>query len=87
MNKIKILIVDDYKENIQAFCNRMIDKINLKTIGYDKALGADYAYTYGLATIDYKADLRESFHYVFIWELQPDFSWNIINQIYTLSDR
>jgi len=36
------------KENIQAFNNRMIDKINLKTTGFDKALGADLAYTYGI---------------------------------------
>lgn len=75
------------KENIIAFNNRMIDKISLKTTSADKSLGGDLAYTYGLATIDYKADLRESFHYVFIWEIQPDFSWNIINQIYTLADR
>jgi len=27
---------------------------------------------YGVATIDYKTDLRESFHYVFIWERQSD---------------
>jgi ketosteroid isomerase-like protein len=75
------------KENIIAFNNRMIDKINLKTTSADKALGGDLAYTYGIATIDYKADLRESFHYIYIWERQPDFSWNIINQIYTLADR
>lgn len=75
------------KENIQAFCNRMIDKINLKTAGYDKALGADYAYTFGLATIDYKADLRESFNYIFIWERQSDGNWNIMNQIFTLAER
>ncbi len=75
------------KENIIAFNNRMIDKINLKTTSADKALGGDLAYTYGLATIDYKADLRETFHYIFIWERQADFSWNIINQIYTLAER
>lgn len=75
------------KENIIAFNNRMIDKISLKTTSADKALGGDFAYTYGIATIDYKADLRESFHYVFVWERQADFSWNIINQIYTLADR
>ena len=44
----------------------MIDKISLKTTSFDKTLGADFGYTYGVATIDYKADLRESFHYVFI---------------------
>lgn len=75
------------KENIQAFCNRVIDKINLKTTGFDKALGADLAYTYGLATIDYKADLRESFNYIFIWERQADGNWNIMNQIFTLAER
>lgn len=75
------------KENIQAFTNRMIDKISLKTSGFDKALGADLAYTYGIATIDYKADLRESFNYVFIWERQTDGNWNIMTQIYTLAER
>ncbi len=75
------------KENIIAFNNRMISKINLKTTSADKALGGDLAYTYGVATIDYTTDLRESFHYVFIWERQADFSWNIINQIYTLAER
>lgn len=75
------------KDKIQAFNNRMIDKISLKTTSADKALGGDLAYTYGVATIDYKTDLRESFHYVFIWERQADFSWNIISQIFTLAER
>lgn len=75
------------KEGIQAFNNRMIDKINLKTIAADKALGGDFAYSYGVATIDYKTDLRESFNYLYIWERQPDFSWNILVQIYTLAER
>ncbi len=75
------------KENIQAFNNRMIDKINLKTVMADKALGGDLAYSYGVATIDYKTELRESFNYVYIWERQADFSWNILVQIYTLAER
>ncbi|WP_113654307.1 nuclear transport factor 2 family protein [Pedobacter namyangjuensis] len=75
------------KENITAFNNRMIDKINLKTTAFDKALGADFAYTYGLATIDYKTDLRETFHYIFVWERQADGNWNIMSQIFTLAER
>lgn len=75
------------KDDILAFNNRVIDKINLKTTQADKALGGDFAYTYGVATIDYKADLRESFHYVFIWERQADANWNIIAQIFTLAER
>lgn len=75
------------KENIQAFNNRMIDKINLKTTAYDKALGGDLAYTFGVATIDYKTDLRETFHYIFIWERQADGNWNIMTQIFTLAER
>lgn len=75
------------KDNIQAFNNRMIDKISLKTTAADKALGGDLAYSYGIATIDYKTDLRESFNYLYIWERQPDFSWNILVQIYCLADR
>jgi len=75
------------KENIQAFTNRMIEKINLKTTSFDKALGADIGYTYGVATIDYKTDLRETFHYIYIWERQTDGNWNIMSQIYTLAER
>lgn len=75
------------KENIQAFNNRMIDKISLKTVSADKALGGDLAYSYGIATIDYKTDLRESFNYLYIWERQADFTWNILVQIYTLAER
>jgi ketosteroid isomerase-like protein len=75
------------KENIQAFNNRMIDKISLKTTSFDKTLGADFGYTYGVATIDYKTDLRESFHYIFIWERQSDGNWNIMTQIFTLAER
>lgn len=75
------------KDDILAFNNRVIDKINLKTTQADKALGGDFAYTYGLATIDYKTDLRESFNYVFIWERQPDANWNIIAQVFTVAER
>lgn len=75
------------REDILAFDNRVIDKINLKTSNAAKALGGDYAYTYGLATIDYKTDLRESFNYVFVWERQADANWNIIAQIFTLAER
>lgn len=75
------------KENILAFNNRMIDKINLKTTSADKALGGEFAYSYGVATIDYKTDLRESFNYLYIWERQADSNWNILVQIYTLAER
>lgn len=75
------------KDNIQAFCNRMIDKISLRTVSYDKALGGDLAYSFGLATIDYTTDLRESFNYIFIWERQTDGNWNIMSQIFTLAER
>lgn len=75
------------KGDILAFNNRMIDKINLKTTQADRALGGDFAYTYGVATIDYKTDLRESFHYLFIWERQKDGNWNIVAQIFAVAER
>lgn len=75
------------KDNIMAFYNSMVSKMTLKTTKAAKALGGDFAYTYGLATIDYKADLRESFNYVFIYERQPDHNWNLIMQAYTPADR
>lgn len=75
------------KTNILAFYNSMVGKISYKTTKADKALGGDFAYTYGVATIDYKADLRESFHYVNVYERQPDHNWNLIVQIYTPAER
>ncbi|MCX2573201.1 nuclear transport factor 2 family protein [Pedobacter sandarakinus] len=75
------------KGKIVAFYNSMVSKINLKTTGVDKALGSDLAYTYGIATIDYKADLRESFNYVFVYEKAADASWNLIVQAFVPADR
>lgn len=75
------------KNNILAFKAQMISQVNLKTTGASKANGGELAYTYGLATIDYKAELRETFHYVFIWERQADHSWDIIVQMFTPAER
>ncbi|MEQ7798746.1 nuclear transport factor 2 family protein [Pedobacter sp. ASV1-7] len=75
------------KDNILPFFNSMISKINLKTTKVDKADGGDLAYTYGIATVDYKADLRESFNYVFIYERQADHNWNIIVQVFSPAER
>jgi hypothetical protein len=75
------------KEKINAFYNQMVSKVSFKTTDAGKALGGDLAYTYGVATIDYKADLRESFNYVNIYELQPDHNWNLILQIYAPAER
>ena len=75
------------KGKVISFYNGMVSKINLKTTGVDKALGSDLAYTYGVATIDYRADLRESFNYVFIYEKAADSSWNLIVQAFVPADR
>jgi hypothetical protein len=75
------------KDNVVAFYNTMVSKMNLKTTKAVKALGGDLAYTYGIATIDYKTDLRESFNYVFVYERQPDFNWNLVLQIYNPAER
>ncbi|SDE32558.1 DUF4440 domain-containing protein [Pedobacter soli] len=75
------------KGKIVAFYNGMVSKINLKTTGVDKAIGSDLAYTYGVATIDYKADLRESFNYVFVYEKAADASWNLIVQAFVPAER
>lgn len=75
------------KDNALAFFNGMVKNINLKTTKAEKAAGGDLAYTYGVATIDYKADLRESFNYIFIYERQADFNWNLIVQAFTPAER
>lgn len=75
------------KDKAITFFNGMVSKVNLKTTKVVKADGGDLAYTYGVATIDYKADLRESFNYVFIYERQADHNWNIIVQAFTPAER
>nr|WP_162988701.1 DUF4440 domain-containing protein [Pedobacter schmidteae] len=75
------------KDKILPFFNGMVSKISLKTTKVNKADGGDFAYSYGVATIDYKADLRESFNYVFIYERQPDHNWNIIVQAFAPAER
>lgn len=75
------------KDKILPFFNGMVSKISLKTTKVNKADGGDFAYSYGVATIDYKADLRESFNYVFIYERQADHNWNIIVQAFAPAER
>ena len=75
------------KDKALAFFNSMISKVALKTTKIDKADGGDFAYSYGVAAVDYKADLRESFNYVFIYERQPDHNWNLISLVFTPADR
>nr|WP_068891416.1 DUF4440 domain-containing protein [Pedobacter panaciterrae] len=75
------------KDKAVAFLNSMMSKVSLKTTKVDKADGGDLAYTYGVAAVDYKADLRESFNYVFIYERQADFNWNLIAMVFTPADR
>lgn len=75
------------KDKIVAFYNSLVSKISFKTIQADRASGGDLAYTYGVATIDYRTDLRESFNYVFIYEREANHNWNLIQQIYTPAER
>lgn len=75
------------KDKILPFFNSMISKVSFKTTKVNKADGGDLAYTYGVATVDYKAELRESFNYVFIYERQADHNWNIIVQAFAPAER
>lgn len=75
------------KDKAVTFFNSMFAKVSLKKTKVVKADGGDLAYTYGVATIDYKADLRESFHYVFIYERQPDAMWNLISMVFSPAER
>ncbi|RYG44565.1 MAG: nuclear transport factor 2 family protein [Chitinophagaceae bacterium] len=75
------------KDKALAFFNSMFSKATLKTTKVDKADGGDLACTYGLAAMDYKADLRESFNYVFVYERQPDHNWNLIAMVFAPAER
>jgi uncharacterized protein DUF4440 len=75
------------KDKAIAFFNSMMSKVNLKTTRVNKADGGDFAYTYGVAAVDYKADLRESFNYVFVYERQADHNWNLIAMVFAPAER
>ncbi|TDQ07682.1 nuclear transport factor 2 family protein [Pedobacter metabolipauper] len=71
------------KDKALAFFNSMFAKVALKTTKVDRADGGDLACSYGVATVDYKADLRESFNYVFVYESQADHTWNLIAMVFS----
>lgn len=75
------------KDKAVAFFHSMFAKVSLKRTKVFKADGGDLAYTYGVATIDYKADLRESFNYVFVYERQPDAMWNLVSVVFAPAER
>ncbi|NQX42745.1 DUF4440 domain-containing protein [Pedobacter steynii] len=75
------------KDKALAFFNGMVKNMTLKTTKANKADGGDLAYTYGVATVDYRADLRESFNYLFIYERQADHNWNLIVQVFAPAER
>ncbi|MHA4893250.1 Cif family virulence factor [Pedobacter sp. PWIIR3] len=75
------------KDKAVSFVNSMFAKVSLKRTKVVKADGGDLAYTYGVAAIDYKADLRESFNYVFVYERQPDAMWNLIAMVFAPAER
>ncbi|RZK82120.1 MAG: nuclear transport factor 2 family protein [Pedobacter sp.] len=75
------------KDKAVAFFNSMFGKVTLKRTKVKKADGGDLAYTYGVTAIDYKADLRESFNYVFVYERQPDAMWNLIAMVFAPAER
>lgn len=75
------------KDKAVAFFNSMFAKVSLKRTKVVKADGGDLAYSYGVATIDYKADLRESFNYVFVYERQADAMWNLVSVVFATAER
>jgi len=75
------------KDKAVAFFNSMFAKVALKRTKVVKADGGDLAYSYGVATVDYKADLRESFNYAFVYERQPDAMWNLVAVVFAPAER
>lgn len=75
------------KDKAIAFFNSMLSKATLRTTKVDKSDGGDLAATYGIAALDYKADLRESFNYVFVYERQADHNWNLIAMVFAPAER
>lgn len=69
------------KDAVIAFWQNQNVKLSSKPVKADRAYSGELAFTYGNATIS-KAGDDKLYHYVRIWEMQSDFQWNVLLEIY-----
>ncbi|HCN84468.1 MAG TPA: hypothetical protein DIT07_12725, partial [Sphingobacteriaceae bacterium] len=74
------------KETIIDFWQNQNMKLSSQPVKADRAYSGELAFTYGDASINKNGD-NKLYHYVRIWEVQPDYQWNIILEIYVEASR
>ncbi len=69
------------KETIIEFWQNQKMKLSSNPVKADRTYSGELAFTYGDASIN-KNGNNKLYHYLRIWEVQPDYEWNIIMEIY-----
>jgi len=69
------------KKNIIAFAEKRHLAVKAETLVANRSYSGEMAYSYGEATV-VTADNQLNCHYVRIWQLQPDFKWKVVIEMY-----
>lgn len=66
------------KKSIMEFWKKQGYKALTYPIMADRSVSGEIAYTYGTSTI-----LAKKYNYIRVWEVQPNFKWNVIVEVFT----
>ncbi len=69
------------KAAVSAFWEKQGMQLSSQPVAADRSLSGELAFTYGDATISSNGKTK-TYHYVRIWEIQPEFKWGVILEIY-----
>lgn len=72
------------REKISAFWEKEGSRLTTEVISGGRAESGELAWTYGNATI-ITSGKAVPYHYLRVWELQPEFKWNVIAEVYTVN--
>ncbi len=70
------------KNSIKLFWEKQNVRFNSKPLRANRSFSGELAYTSGDATIEQNG-VKKLYHYVRIWEVQNEFKWNILIEVYT----
>ena len=66
------------KKTIMEFWKKQGYKALTYPIKADRSVSGEIAYTYGTSTI-----LAKKYNYIRVWEVQPNYKWNVIAEVFT----
>lgn len=70
------------KKAVNAFWEKQEGKLSSKPIDADRAYSGELSMTYGEAVISNKKGDVKNYNYIRIWEIQPEFNWNVIAEMF-----